>query len=150
MKKIVEKSVKDFSSSLAVRGYWYRGEINLGRKERVTIDNYMIDGYDGDRCFVITYKKGKTFFSKEIEKSEVINELAFEPFYRSSEQGIKHMYAMLDCFDIKTMQFDKEKAMEIKQQFNNEISNTIAAQHEARKDQKVAIVEMNNKEENEL
>ena len=153
MKKMVEKSVNNLSGALAVRGYWYQGKIQIGKKESITIDNYMVDGYDHDQYFRIEYKKEKGVFSKEIKRVEFMDDLACEADRvggsRNREKGIEHMYAVLECFDLETMQLDREKVKEVNQQFINE-SNKTSAQQETRTNQKVATAEMNDKEENEL
>lgn len=151
MKKIIEKTVEDLTMTRALRGYWYHGEIKLDQSneyERVSIDSYMYDGYNRDRYFVITYEKGETL------KNELIPELEFEQSYvngyRNSEQGIRYMHAMLDCFDINTLQFDKDRAKKIKEQFEEESNNIGMVQHGPNVNRKVATVEMNSEEENEL
>ena len=121
MKKTAEYSVDNLTCALAPRGYWYQGEMKIGKKETVKFNNFMVDGYDLDCCFNFRYTKKRGLFSKEVEIEESHDDLGFEPPRKNGrlDEDIanEYMQDIMGCFDIKTLKFDKERALEIKKQY---------------------------------
>ena len=87
------------------------------------VKNSMEETKNGQKkSFEVTYAKRKGILGDYYYlpfKTDMYEDLIFDP-NENADLGEKYVNKMIECFDDKTMDFDKQKALKIKNFFENQ------------------------------